>query len=94
MLSHSPDPSRPWLGPGPAGHEPDKAKSNTTAGLWSENSAGRIPGLPAQWGLLQVSRLGNQGALLLGHAGGPFMQVRILEQCLITLELIAHYNQS
>ena len=51
-----------------AEHEPDQSKSNTTAGLWSEDSAGRNLGPSAQQELLQVSRLRNQD-----HAGGAFI---------------------
>ena len=41
-----------------------------------------------------MNRLKNQGALLPGHRRGPFMQVRVLELHLITLELATHYNQA
>lgn len=78
----------------PAEHDPDQAMSNTTAGLWSEDSAGGTLGLSARQELLQRDRLGNQGALLPGRVGGPFVQVSICEQCFITLEPATHYNQS
>lgn len=64
-----------------AEHEPDQAKSNTTAGLWSEDSAGRNLGPSAQQELLQVSRLRNQD-----HAGGAFVASQ-------NPRAASHYNQ-